>query len=234
MAPEDLTTLVLFYGDYPALARRFLERWSSHSPGMPLRVGMNACSPATHALVEDAASSIPNLQCWRVEENLGKTVMMRRMLYESPITTPWVAWFDDDSFPFRSDWLLCLEVAQAAQPNAVIFGVPASIEVGERIRRFVEQSPWYRGLPLQPPIDARCSARLDFILGGFWVIRREWLERLEWPDRRLRHFGDDYLLGEAIRQQGGVLGAFASGVRVDTAPRRAPAGQWTDEAAWLA
>jgi hypothetical protein len=46
------------------------------------------------------------------------------------------------------------------------------------------------------------------------------LERLGWPDPRLIQANDDFLLGEAMRQNQWRMGEFHYGVKVNDAPRR--------------
>jgi len=228
----DVTAFLLVYGDHPLLAEQFFDQWGRHGCGLPLRVGLNACGAATRQWVAACESgSHGRIGTVESEVNLGKAPMMRQMFQRWPIETEWVVWFDDDSFPFRGDWLTSLQIAMEAQPEAVMLGVPAEVSVDDRVISWIKSASWYRGVPLRHEGDRGGRARIEFILGGFWALRAEWIRRLDWPDRRLRHFGDDFLLGEAIRQQGGRLGYFRSGVRIDTAPRRAPS-EWRDEGAF--
>jgi hypothetical protein len=195
------------------------------------RIGINACAPGS-APAENFPAGMKPAIVLRSEANLGKPGMMRRLFREPPIETEWTIWFDDDSFPFRADWLQSLDVAIAADPHAVMFGIPAVTHVCSEMADFIRAAPWYRGIPFVPSGNENAEAKLEFILGGFWVIRTEWLYRLDWPDPRIVHFEDDFLLGEAIRQNGGKLGRFHSGVKVDTAPRRAPSGMPTTLDVW--
>lgn len=216
------TACVLLYGDHPDLAARFFDAWERYGNGLELRVGLNACSPATVDLVELAAARDPGIRVVRSTTNLGKPPMMRRLFRLAPIDTEWVVWFDDDSFPYRADWCASLAVAIEAQPDAVMLGIVAEVDVDERLRRRIELAPWYRGRALLPTDLPGRMGRIEFVLGGFWALRTEWVGRLDWPHGPMTHSEDDYLLGEAIRQHGGQLGHFRSGVKVDTAPRRAP------------
>lgn len=218
----SVTVCVLFFGDHAPLARQFLEAWKRYGAGLPLRIGLNACSTTTRTLVEEHLAQSPGSTVICSEVNLGKSGMMRRLLREPHAPNEWVIWFDDDSFPFRADWLISLGVAMVADPRVVMFGVPAAIPADERLVRLVTSARWYRGRPLLPPLTPDSVARLEFILGGFWALKAECLTALDWPDERLVQFEEDYLLGEAIRQRGETIGSCHSGVRIDTAPRRAP------------
>ncbi len=213
------TLCLLLYGNANAAARQLKERWKKPwDDAIGFRFGLNACKVANAALAEIAP--VPFI-C-RERTNIGKPALMRRLFHERRIDTEWTIWFDDDSFPYRADWLQALEVAIAAQPDVAMLGVPAVTEVSARMVNFIREAPWYRGVPLEPSRTRTSAARLHFILGGFWAIKTEWIYKLDWPDPRIVHFEDDYLLGEAIRQNGGKLGRFHSGVKVDTEPRRAP------------
>lgn len=191
---------------------------------VPVRIGINGCRPGR-------GPAFP-VHLVTSEKNLGKPGMMRQLLRKPLISTEWTIWFDDDSFPYRADWLRCLEVAIEVQPAAVMLGVPATTHVCGRTVEFITEAPWYRNIPLLPSEQPGMAAKLRFILGGFWAIRTEWLYRLDWPDRRIVHFEDDYMLGEAIRQNGGEIGQFRSGVKIDTLPRRAPPGMPSSLESW--
>jgi hypothetical protein len=213
------TACVLTVGGSSELFDHFRQQWERYSsPAIPLRIGINADDGTFHA--PPCGEYAPGIVC-RDPGNLGKPGMMRRLFHEARIETPWCIWFDDDSYPFRADWMQSLEVAIAAQPHAVMLGITAVTHVCSRMAHFIREAPWYRGVPFAPSEKEDAAARIEFVLGGFWAIKTDWIHSLDWPDRRIVHFEDDYLLGEAIRQHGGKLGRFHSGVKVDTAPRRA-------------
>ncbi|MGE3310142.1 MAG: hypothetical protein AB7O66_09250 [Limisphaerales bacterium] len=225
MTDAWVTACVLLYGDHPDLAARFFDSWRRFGTGIELRAGLNACGPGTREIVNAAAATPTGDRGIRLVEspvNLGKPGMMRRLFHTPPLATEWVVWFDDDSFLHRADWLVSLEIAIAAQPEAVMLGIPAHVDlgIGSTLRERIEAAPWFRGRPIQPSDSAGKTARIDFILGGFWALRTSWIRRLDWPSGPITHSEDDILLGEAIRQNGGRLGRFRSGVKIDTAPRR--------------
>ena len=81
-------------------------------------------------------------------------------------------------------------------------------------------------MPLVPaaPRDGyeSASVRFDFVTGGFWALRTQVIHQLDWPDPRLVQAGEDFLLAEALRQNGLTLGHFSDGIRINDAPRRNP------------
>ena len=62
--------------------------------------------------------------------------------------------------------------------------------------------------------------RFDYIVGGFYAIRREAIRRCDIPDPRLFHNGGDWTTGLALAHQGFVVAHHTYGVEINTAPRR--------------
>lgn len=226
-----VTICALCYGHHPDLAERLLTSlWRHTTPeSFQLRIAANAPSAATLRVFDRLLPRLSPRHVVVSEENLYKAPMMRRLLYDQPIETPWTLWFDDDSFVYRSDWLFMLECRSRQDPRVDMWGRKLFIRAGEAHRHFISEAPWYRNRDLSPDGRPGCY-RLDFIGGGFWAIRTRWLTELNWPDPRLVHFGDDYMLGEALRQQGASIGNAFSGVAIGQAVRRAPANTPRTEA----
>lgn len=221
MAPPAVTIAVLTYGDYPALARRAIDSVLAHCRRASYRlvVGANAVGTETRDYLKGlkARGAIDRLILSPV--NINKCPMMRRML--RGVRTPYVWWFDDDSYVTSADALPeRLRVARSAPPYEVIwgevfgFGAEEHFSGGADVSGYVRRAPWYRGLPLPPD----CWV---FATGGCWFARTAALRALRWPDRGLVKRADDILLGEAIRQQGWTMGNIGPyGVRVNTETRR--------------
>jgi len=148
---------------------------------------------------------------------------MRRLFHSQRITTEWTVWFDDDSFVSRQDWLLSLALAIEANPEADVHGSIRFVTPSDRIQRFIQSASWFRGKPFATDPGSG-GPRLEFVVGGFWAVRTRLIYSIDWPDPRLIHFEDDYIFGEALRQQGAVTGAFDSGVVISDADRRGPLG----------
>ena len=220
-----VTVCVLCYGPHHAIAKRCFESIAGKSDPAQfrLRIGLNAVCDETRALAHDMAARFPSTLIHDSKTNLHKLPMMRRLFHEPPIETEWTIWFDDDSYVRRADWLTSLAVAIEAHPPVAMWGKTCFVNIDECIVDFVRSASWYRGVPF-PPAENPRETRLFFILGGWWAIRTECVRALDWPDPRLIHFHDDFLLCEALRQNGYPYSSFLPGVEIDAAERRAPAG----------
>jgi GT2 family glycosyltransferase len=218
-----VTVCVLCYGDHPDLARRILGSLRSFTEerAMRLRLGLNAVSDRTRAVVYELIAELEPEVLVDSKANLFKLPMMRRLFYDQPLATPWTIWFDDDSYVYRSDWLTTLFWHSQLRPDVDMWGKRLFVRVDKECRSFVREASWFRGLELTPD-PQEGMYRMDFIAGGFWAIRTRCLHRVGWPEARLLHFGDDYMLGEALRQNGQIMGQCFSGVAIDRAVRRAP------------
>jgi GT2 family glycosyltransferase len=223
------TICALLFGDHVALARRLLESlFHFTDPSVfHLRLGLNAVSNETDRLVADHESRYPNVTVVRSTRNIFKCPMMRRLFYDEPIETRWTIWFDDDSYVHRADWLLGLGLAiQSESPLVALWGSQHYVAPGQRVCEFIRTAKWYRGMPLS--CRANGDAVIQFPTGGFWAIRTDVIYELGWPDPRLMHYEDDYILGEAVRQIGKLTAHYRGGVVINDAPRRSAPGTPTE------
>jgi len=218
-----VTIGVLCYGNHECLAERVLTsiHRNTRRQDFRLRLGLNAVGPTTRALIRRLLPKFDVDLLVRSKVNLYKEPMLRRLLHERPIRTEWFIWFDDDSFIFREDWLQMLQCESALNPQIDMWGKKCFVRCGEKHREFVRAAKWSRGLELDED-DRPNRWRISFALGGFWAIRTRWLYLLDWPDPRLIQYGADYMLGEALRQNGARIGNAFSGVAIDQAQRRIP------------
>jgi GT2 family glycosyltransferase len=217
------TICVLFYGDHPDLCERFLDRlyrWTDPQ-AFRLRVGLNAVCAATKALTQQAAERYGNVEYRESAQNIYKCPMMQRMFAPLP-NTEWTLWFDDDSHVTGPSWILDLAMAMEKVPAAELLGSLRSVDVSDHVEKFITTATWYRGVPRKYHA-ARQKRTIVFPVGGFWAVRTARIAETQWPDPRLTHFEDDYLMGEAMRQQGVQMVHFESGVCINDSPRRAPA-----------
>ena len=243
------TILVLLYGKYHNLHRRCLESIrNTVPPETPIRVGLNEVCDKTlewlergglaeqtflpGTLKKGCASagivqerSMPHLG--RVtffssgNENIKKYPMMRRMLYEAPaIQTPWIVWFDDDTFvDDNSPWW---DAVERTSKNAkdVYLGETWFIHYKKAQWNFITGRPWYCN---KPPEVINGRPGIHFHTGGFVAAKHATLKRLNWPDETLLHNGGDFLLSEALRQQGESRTAIPTkklGIHVNASTRR--------------
>ena len=227
MNPLPVTICVICFGQHPALAQRFITNLYRYTRPdcFSLRIGLNAVCEETTELAHAAAREHGNIWIHSEPRNIFKSPLMARLFSLKPIETDWVIWFDDDSFPYRQDWLqgLCLRIEM--QPDVDIWGNTFFTYAGEEVVQFIRTASWFRGKPfnhVEPSGEWSERPLLSFVEGGFWAGRAEVLKALEWPDPRLLLNGEDYIFGEALRQNGYTIGRYTSGVRINQSARRWP------------
>jgi len=220
-----LTICGLAYGPHNALAERFLGSLYTYTDPrlFYLRAGLNEAGPSTHRLFQDYAARFKNITLFKEPRNVFKYPMMRRLFYESPLSTAWTIWCDDDTHFTRPDWLQRLGLKIECSPKVSMWGKPYVLWRRDKsILHWIKAATWYRGLPCRrgKDQDGNAATRFSFATGGFWAIRTNVLRGLDWPDPRLVHTTGDFLLGEALRQNNLAVGRFDYGVKINDAPRR--------------
>ena len=223
-----LTICVLCYGRNVALARRFLSSLYSNTPPscFVLRAGLNEVESATYDLFEEYRQRFQNVELYIEYRNRFKSPLMRRMFREKPITSNWIVWCDDDTHFIRPDWL------QRHSPETAMWGWMHVVWTrDESVLNWIRNASWYGDQPFRTGVDLEGVASIEFrfATGAFWALKRSVLNQLDWPDPRLIQAADDFLLGEALRQNGREIGNFHHGVAINDAPRRnAAAVEHTD------
>jgi hypothetical protein len=192
-AASKYTVCALFFGDYPELARRLVDSISRPvwRQAYQLRVGLHSVSEATRQIVAELKPEV----CLEGGPPYYKYPMMRRLFYETPLTTPRVMWFDDDS-TVRADapdnWFeLVEETMQACDMAGKMLFCPLLGKQPDSIRA----QPWYTGRPVVPRM------RVYFCAGSWWVTHTELLQKHDWPMRSLEHRGGDVMTGMLCYQQ---------------------------------
>ena len=221
----SLTICVLCYGDNLQLAERFLQAlYKNTDPAaFRLRAGLNEVCSTTSSLFSEYQRIHGNIDIFFEPKNIFKSPMMRRMFSNPSISTDWIVWFDDDSYPTRSDWLQRLMLQIQRAPHVAQWGEGHILwNRDTNTRMFIETAQWYCGKPIRNGLDSERveSMEFAFMTGGFWAIKTEVLRALNWPDPRLIQANDDFLLGEALRQNGYECRQFSRGVHVNTHARR--------------
>ncbi len=221
----QFTIAVVCYGPHPRLADRLLASLDGHtSPSsFALRIGLNEVMLSTVSLVAEYAARFGNIETFAEPKNTYKSPLMRRIFTERPLLTDWVIWFDDDTHLLRSDWLQRLTLKMEMAPEIAQWGRLYSLHRRDReIERFIEAAPWYRGLPLARKSNSAGDEVIEFQFasGGFWAMKSAVVRVLDWPDPRLIQANEDFLLGEALRQNGYFVGAFDCGLKISDHPRR--------------
>ncbi len=228
MAPSvefPVTICVVCYGEHFVLARRFLTSLYQCTPPtlFTLRAGLNEVEAATLGLFEEYADRFGNVNLFVEPRNIFKNPLMRRMFCEAPLQTRWTVWCDDDTHFTRPDWLQRLGLKIECSPEVAAWGKLYSLCRRDALTLdWIRAARWYRGLPFKPGQDPKGGDAVEFrfLTGGFWAMRTDALRFLDWPDPRLVQASEDFVLGEALRQNGYTLGRFNAGVMVNDAPRR--------------
>jgi len=220
-----ITICVLAYGQNASLARRFLASLYEHTdPALfHLRAGLNEAEPMTHALFRDCQDRFGNVQLFVETRNRFKSPLMRRMFYEPPLATEWMIWCDDDTHFLKPDWLQRLALRIESSPQVTMWGMQHALwQDDPEVLRWIQTAAWYRGIPFLHGLDLKRerSVEFRFATGAFWAARTSALQALDWPDPRLVQANEDFLLGEALRQNGMSLAEFHYGLSINDAPRR--------------
>jgi GT2 family glycosyltransferase len=224
-ADFPVTICVLAYGANVRIAERFLASlYSCTDPRLfYLRAGLNAVEPASRKLFRKYASQFGNVTLFESRHNIFKSPMMHRMFYDPPLATTWTIWCDDDTHFFRRDWLPRLGLNMELSPKISMWGRPYALWSSDAtVVDWIKKASWYQGKRCIRARDphGKMAVKFRFAPGAFWAARTEVLRRLNWPDRRLIHANEDFLLGEALRQNNLLLGRFDYGVKINDAPRR--------------
>ena len=185
----------LFYGDYPALARRCAQslRALRDTGQVDMRIGLNEVSPASHAIIE---ATLPGVDAIHANPQIYKDPMMRRLVHEYTGDATHLMWFDDDSCLTPGldvpRWLAA--VAGAALTTQGTLGAAYLLKQSALEREWIRAQPWYTGREI--PEATRFST------GGWFVVPLSTLRRFDWPPPALRHNGGDVALGALCHQQG--------------------------------
>jgi len=220
-----VTLCVICYGANVELARRFLASLYGCTDAalFILRAGLNEVEAATLELFRAYAKKFRNVELWLEPKNVFKNPLMRRLFHERPITSRWTLWCDDDTHFTRTDWLQRLALKIEEQPATLMWNMLHKLwRRDEFIRQWIEAAPWYRGRPLSRGRDLDGNEATEFVFptGAFWAVRTSVIRELDWPDSRLVQANDDFLFGEAMRQNDWPMDEFHYGIRINDAPRR--------------
>lgn len=222
---DKFTVCVLLYGDHVQLAARCLNsicRGASVVLPEGLRIAMNAPGGATERFVNTLVEHgwvLPH-NIYRSPENLHKYPMMRWMFNDerNPIETPYVMWFDDDSF-IKDEMIgstpgFLHSVADAMEhPSPVdqrrpdMCGGVYTIKIVTNQQQWIEDQPWYG--------DQSISSTMRFITGGWWTARLPILKKFDYPFEELDHRGGDVMLGALCEQQGLKIKNYRHGVAIN-------------------
>lgn len=214
-----LTVCVLCYGNYFETQRQCLDSILRTVPAgqLDLRVACNAVGPATL----DYVRQLPGLtKLYTNHHNRFKYPAMRQLLHdpEHPLTTSYVAWFDDNTRVVNPRWLALLNDEIARQRSDVgaygpLMYYSLRLHRTRDPRKWFAGAGWYRGLPLrtQRGTPAPNGDTIHFVADWFLVLRTDAIRLADIPDPRLRQRGGDIVIGEQLYQNGWQLKQFNSG-----------------------
>jgi len=200
------TVCVLLYGDHTSLARRCLEPVFKlcESGLVELRIGLNEVSDETSNYVTERRDSAV---FYESDPQIFKYPMMRRMLYEQPVTTDYVMWFDDDSYIKDQDVTSWIKSVELAMNSCDMLGSVYVIPYGSDQKAWCSTQPWFTGKPIKD--------KPKFATGGWWCIRSEVIKKFNWPIPELKHCGGDVALGVLFDQNNLRLKHFNHGVAIN-------------------
>jgi hypothetical protein len=233
-SPPEFTICVLLYGENLELAKRCLNSIVQlPDPGrVELRIGMNEVGPATNEFVQALFASENQrgrtVLLYQSTSNRGKYPVMRDMFHDAitPICSPYVMWFDDDSY-IKTPTRFWLDRVSAQMQTADMCGTLMSATLAGNQHLWIQLQPWYNGKPISQlglgravPKSTSIARGLryyvpQFAVGGWWTIRTKALKKLDWPPPNIIHRGGDFMLGEALRQHDARLVEFSEGVAIN-------------------
>lgn len=224
------TIYCLLYGNYLGLQQRLLLSLKKHAPADDVEIVIwgNELTPVCREQVEmrfppGTAKTVFSAQ------NVPKYKAMRQMFHDPAFgvmpQTPWIVWFDDDSWVEKDDWWPRTKEAIEAREreNICYMGQQWYVHHLPGQEQFIKEASWYRGRPWEmcPTRSPRVKKPgITFAQGAYWWLRTDVMKQLDWPDPRLNHNGGDTLLGEAVRQQGLPFHKFHYGVKLNDSRRR--------------
>lgn len=210
------TLFVLGYGDDLALMERCLGSILDTCPRhrYDLRVALNQPTPRLRAFVQGMVGAAVT-RLYVDDKERRKYPAMREMFHDPacPVTTPYLCWFDDDSWCRRPDWMpLLAESIKANHPHQGrlygawhyhdLLGVKRE---GALREKWFQQATWWRGRHLYTGGGRRLApngSQIVFASGGFWALATHVMREQDIPDSRLNHNGGDATIGCQVTQGG--------------------------------
>lgn len=218
MTTPSFTVCVLGFADCTKQLGRCLDSILGHLPSphvAEVRIGLNTPSEALTRLAFDRADRAEGA---RVAVRLhgstrspAKYPMMRRLFYDRPIDTPFVMWFDDDSW-IRADYRGNFFADHAATMEAGFDLVGARYTIGLRPGQpeWIARQPWARHAEAY-----RAGQPVAFFQGAWWVARAQLLRDHDYPWPELHHNGGDVMLGVLAQARGWNTWSTRQGVAIN-------------------
>lgn len=229
---KKVTICVLLYGDYPDLAMRSLNSILDYTlpEEREIRVGCNACSQETLIFVNSLLAH-GLIDCvYASKDNLNKCKMMRRMYKD--ISTPWIWWFDDDSYIKEPDAIdTWVERAEQEKHNSAVllgkvffFSGTNEFDYGLDIVQWIKEQRWYTGKRVPCGVAEHDpnyeEDKFFFVTGGVHMVSTAFVDHIGWPTASLIKRNDDVILCSAVRQLGYKFVDIDYGVGINEHERR--------------
>lgn len=231
-----LTVFALCYGPHPELARSCLSSILETVPieRLDIRVGCNACDPATIKYLE----SLPLTKMYVHKNNDKKYPVMREMFWDTkcPVTTRYMAWFDDDAKVADRLWALKLSDAIISNHphgsrlygNKYVHDLKMFAKGGHNPVEWFKRAAWWRGRNLKVKgqgDEAPNGTVIEFVSGWFWAASMDAIRAANVPDIRLNHNGGDIAIGEQFHQAGFKIKTFNTGKSLVWCPEKQAGGR---------
>ena len=220
---RPVTICILTFGDHLERLQRALRSIERAIPeNMPvvkeIRIVLNACTERVRdwvgAWARELVSMQPGIEVtqYQTAENQFKYPIMRKLFRQPEVTTPYVMWFDDDSYfedPLPAVWW---DNMLSKMADADMLGQIWLMPVQGNQLEWVKTQPWFNPeIPVVPPKRVDGKPVFEFCVGAWWVARAAMLREYDWPVAEIRHNGGDSMLGELLRHQGLRMVRFISG-----------------------
>jgi hypothetical protein len=219
------TLFVLGFGDNLSLMERCIDSIVTSCPShrFDLRLGLNQPSDPLLRYAESLQRDGIATKIYVDTGSRRKYPAMREMFWDNdcPIETPYVCWFDDDSWCRHKDWMVALANSirlnhpqQGRLYGARMYHDISKIKRPEALReKWFKAGSWWRNRPLYTNNGRRLvpnGSQIVFASGGFWALATHVIREADIPDPRLNHNGGDITIGGQVTQAGYKVVDFSS------------------------
>ena len=218
----EMTCCILMHGRQRhefEMHKRCLDsiRASTPAGALEFRIGCNQVGVDTLGYLQELREALPSTRLYVDEHSRRKYPAMREMFHDpvAPITTPWVLWFDDDTYVIDASWYKRLRLLQRdCDADVGCFGIPLFSRIQRSYQlQWFRDAPWYRQRQFRTA-HGSCAPNgncVHFPVGWFWCARTSALLACDIPCKRLNHNGGDVTIGEQLHQGGYRTVAFNVG-----------------------
>ncbi len=211
------TLFVLGYGDHLDILERCLGSVVNTCPRhrYELRVALNQPTQRVQDYVVGLYNAGVVRHVYLDHKERKKYPAMREMFHDAvrPIETPYVCWFDDDSWCRKDNWMVLLArtIVKNHPHQGRLYGawyVHDLLSVkrpGALREKWFQAAEWWKGRQLYTGSGRRMSpngSQIVFASGGFWALATHVIREAGIPDARLNHNGGDITIGCQVTQAG--------------------------------